>query len=87
MFRIHHLRMYFQRGSGSDFLKLTEADGIDVLGNLIEASSLSVNQSFYGNYHNFGHNMLAFLHDPDYRFQVQYYFILGPSALPHQSGK
>lgn len=41
--------------------------GIDILGNLIEASELSLNPKFYGNLHNGGHNILAYLHDHDGR--------------------
>ncbi|KAK4873335.1 hypothetical protein RN001_015364 [Aquatica leii] len=46
---------------------LTEFEGIDVLGNIVEASSLSVNPAYYGNFHNFGHATLSVIHDPDLR--------------------
>lgn len=44
---------------------LTEENGIDILVNLVEASSLSLNRNLYGSLHNEGHNLLAFIHDPD----------------------
>ncbi|KAG8238333.1 hypothetical protein J437_LFUL018618 [Ladona fulva] len=53
-----------ERGENVD---LTEEGGIDVLGNMVEASILSVNQNFYGNLHNLGHFLLALPHDPDNR--------------------
>lgn len=36
----------------------------------MEASLLSVNRNRYGDLHNFGHLMLAYIHDPDNRYQV-----------------
>ncbi|GFU47587.1 hemocyanin F chain [Nephila pilipes] len=41
--------------------------GIDVLGALIEASYESINSTYYGNFHNTGHNMISLVHDPDGR--------------------
>uniref|UniRef100_A0A182Q267 Tyrosinase copper-binding domain-containing protein n=1 Tax=Anopheles farauti TaxID=69004 RepID=A0A182Q267_9DIPT len=38
--------------------------GIDVLGNIIESSALSINRQFYGDTHNTGHILLSFIHDP-----------------------
>ncbi|XP_017124982.1 phenoloxidase 2 [Drosophila elegans] len=47
---------------------LDEVRGIDILGNMIEASPvLSINSNFYGNLHNEGHNIISFAHDPDQR--------------------
>uniref|UniRef100_A0A1Y9H277 Tyrosinase copper-binding domain-containing protein n=1 Tax=Anopheles dirus TaxID=7168 RepID=A0A1Y9H277_9DIPT len=43
---------------------LDDARGIDVLGNLVERSSLSINRSLYGDVHNNGHVLLAYIHDP-----------------------
>ncbi|KAK4878033.1 hypothetical protein RN001_010539 [Aquatica leii] len=59
---------------------LTEFEGIDVLGNIIEASSLSPNPSYYGNLHNFGHILLAFIHDPDQRFLESFGVMAGTST-------
>uniref|UniRef100_A0A182WQI0 Tyrosinase copper-binding domain-containing protein n=1 Tax=Anopheles minimus TaxID=112268 RepID=A0A182WQI0_9DIPT len=43
---------------------LDDARGIDILGNLIERTSLSVNRNLYGDLHNSGHMLLAYIHDP-----------------------
>ncbi|EDV36953.2 uncharacterized protein Dana_GF13216 [Drosophila ananassae] len=49
-------------------IPLDEVRGIDILGNMIEASPvLSVNMQLYGNLHNQGHNIISFAHDPDGR--------------------
>lgn len=49
---------------------LDEANGANLLGSIIEASSDSPNKGFYGSLHNWGHVMMARMHDPDGRFQV-----------------
>lgn len=49
---------------------LDEDTGIDVLGNLIEASQLSPNGYYYGSYHNAAHLFISYSHDPDYRYLV-----------------
>ncbi|GLH01679.1 Phenoloxidase 1 [Gryllus bimaculatus] len=41
--------------------------GIDLLGNVIEASDLSINRNLYGDMHNLGHLAIAYSHDPDHR--------------------
>ncbi|KAJ8963808.1 hypothetical protein NQ317_004476 [Molorchus minor] len=46
---------------------LDEFTGIDILGNLIESTSLSINPNVYGNLHNQGHNLISLIHDPDSR--------------------
>uniref|UniRef100_A0A182T9S7 Tyrosinase copper-binding domain-containing protein n=1 Tax=Anopheles maculatus TaxID=74869 RepID=A0A182T9S7_9DIPT len=43
---------------------LDNAAGIDILGNIIERSSLSINRGMYGDLHNSGHVLLAYIHDP-----------------------
>ncbi|CAG4931483.1 unnamed protein product [Colias eurytheme] len=50
---------------------LDETTGIDILGNIVEASILSPNPGFYGNLHNMGHNFLSFMHDPDNKFKEE----------------
>ncbi|KAL7737730.1 hypothetical protein ACLKA6_006121 [Drosophila palustris] len=58
----------FVENSQGQRISLDDKNGIDILGNLIEASStLSVNSQFYGNLHNQGHNIISFAHDPDFR--------------------
>lgn len=50
---------------------LNDDKGIDKLGNIVEASDLlSLNYALYGDLHNMGHEMMAFIHDPDYRYLV-----------------
>lgn len=51
-------------------MQLTEFEGIDVLGNIIEASILSPNKAFYGDFHNMGHTFISYVHDPDHRHLV-----------------
>nr|ALJ76679.1 pro-phenol oxidase subunit 1 [Epicauta chinensis] len=52
-------------------LPLTEFEGIDVLGNIIEASILTPNSSYYGDFHNMGHVLFSYVHDPDHRHLEQ----------------
>ncbi|XP_065075624.1 phenoloxidase 8-like [Ochlerotatus camptorhynchus] len=49
-------------------IPLDDTRGIDILGDLVEASTLSVNKRLYGSLHNSGHDFLAYIHDPDYRY-------------------
>ncbi|KXJ82708.1 hypothetical protein RP20_CCG011780 [Aedes albopictus] len=53
-------------------IPLDETKGIDILGDIVEASSLSPNQRLYGSLHNMGHNVIAYIHDPDYRYLEDY---------------
>ncbi|XP_055691212.1 phenoloxidase 2-like [Lutzomyia longipalpis] len=48
-------------------IMLNNIKGIDILGNMIEASILSPNYQFYGNFHNMGHVFISYAHDPDHR--------------------
>lgn len=57
------------QNEGKD-VELTEAGGIDILGNIVEASILSVNRDYYGDIHNMGHLAIALAHDPDGRYLV-----------------
>lgn len=45
-------------------MPLDETRGIDVLGNILERSAISINRNLYGDVHNMGHVLLAFIHDP-----------------------
>ncbi|XP_059618290.1 phenoloxidase subunit 1-like [Phlebotomus argentipes] len=62
---------YVETPSGQR-LQLDESRGIDLLGDMIEASILSPNPRLYGNLHNMGHNVIAYNHDPDNRFLEQF---------------
>uniref|UniRef100_A0A182MIR8 Tyrosinase copper-binding domain-containing protein n=1 Tax=Anopheles culicifacies TaxID=139723 RepID=A0A182MIR8_9DIPT len=43
---------------------LDDARGIDILGNMIERTSLSINRNYYGDVHNGGHMLVSYIHDP-----------------------
>ncbi|XP_050525328.1 phenoloxidase 2-like isoform X1 [Daktulosphaira vitifoliae] len=60
-------------------VRLTEMEGIDILGNLIEASILSRNPNIYGSFHNNGHLAIAYSHDPDNRY-LENYSVMGDST-------
>lgn len=55
---------------GGNRQNMTESGGIDLLGHIMEATRLSPNKALYGDMHNFGHVMIAFMHDPDGRHLV-----------------
>lgn len=59
------LKFFFQPDGKT--VVLDEVTGIDILGNLIEPTKLSINPKLYGNLHGFGHEMIAYIHDPDGR--------------------
>ena len=61
--------MNLSQEKGND-VELTEFEGIDILGNLVDSSTLSVNRSYYGNLHGMGHVVLSYIHDPDGRHLV-----------------
>nr|CCA94920.1 hemocyanin subunit f [Euphrynichus bacillifer] len=48
---------------------LDAVHGLDMLGDLLESSYESVNREYYGSLHNWGHVILAQVHDPDGRFK------------------
>ncbi|XP_023245052.1 phenoloxidase subunit 1-like [Copidosoma floridanum] len=57
------------RKADGGVIQLDEVTGIDVLGNIIEASPvLSPDPVYYGDMHNLGHMALSLCHDPDNRF-------------------
>ncbi|XP_046734049.1 phenoloxidase 1-like [Diprion similis] len=60
-------------------VELTENEGINVLGNMIEASILSPNRNLYGDMHNMGHVAISFCHDPDHRY-LESFGVMGDSA-------
>ncbi|CAO1411108.1 unnamed protein product [Diamesa hyperborea] len=55
-----------------EVVELDEETGIDVLGNLVEASVLSKNKEHYGSLHNMGHDLISYVHDPDGRFKEEF---------------
>ncbi|XP_055535220.1 phenoloxidase 8-like [Wyeomyia smithii] len=62
----------FVMGPNGQRIPLTETTGVDILGNIMEPSSLSVNRQYYGSYHGDMHNVIAYSHDPDNRFLEGY---------------
>ncbi|KAL3279080.1 hypothetical protein HHI36_016594 [Cryptolaemus montrouzieri] len=58
---------------------LTEFEGIDHLGNMVESSILSPNRSFYGDLHNMGHIFISYIHDPDHR-HLETFGVMGDST-------
>jgi tyrosinase len=47
-----------------EMVPLNNEQGIDILGNLIEETDLSLDKDFYGSLHNTGHNLISFCIDP-----------------------
>ncbi|XP_058827992.1 uncharacterized protein LOC131687914 [Topomyia yanbarensis] len=62
----------FVLGPNGQRIPLDETTGVDILGNIMEPSSLSVNRQYYGSYHGNLHNVIAYSHDPDNRFLEGY---------------
>lgn len=65
--------------AGSNRVPLSEDKGIDILGNMVEASDLSVNKKLYGEVHNMGHLAIAYCHDPDNRY-LESFGVMGDST-------
>lgn len=58
---------------------MDEVTGIDLLGNIIESSVISVNRQLYGDLHNYGHVFISFIHDPDHK-NLESFGVIGDSA-------
>ncbi|XP_054277594.1 phenoloxidase 2-like isoform X2 [Macrosteles quadrilineatus] len=58
---------------------LDEETGIDTLGNMMEASILTINQFVYGDLHNRGHVAISLSHDPDNR-HLETFGVMGDPA-------
>ncbi|KAK3917228.1 Phenoloxidase 2 [Frankliniella fusca] len=63
-----------------DRLPLTEEGGADLLGNVIESSSLTPNRQLYGELMNQGHILISLAHDPENRF-LESYGVMGDGAV------
>ncbi|XP_014261820.1 phenoloxidase 2 [Cimex lectularius] len=59
---------------------LSEDVGIDILGNIVEASILTPNRRLYGDLHNAGHLAIGVCHDPDFRHLEPFGTIGDPST-------
>lgn len=64
---IHKLYKNLLKVSGNR-IPFDEVKGIDVLGNLVESTRLSINRKLYGNLHGLGHDLISFIHDPDGKY-------------------
>ncbi|XP_065074155.1 phenoloxidase 8-like [Ochlerotatus camptorhynchus] len=62
----------YVEGPNGQRIQLTEENGVDILGNIMEPSSLTVNRQYYGSYHGNLHNIIAYSHDPEGRFLEGY---------------
>ncbi|XP_058055483.1 phenoloxidase 2 [Anopheles bellator] len=60
-------------------IPLDEEKGIDLLGNIIESSTLSPNRQLYGDMHNMGHVFISYAHDPDHR-HLESFGVMGDVA-------
>ncbi|KAF6200526.1 hypothetical protein GE061_004969 [Apolygus lucorum] len=60
-------------------IPLTESKGIDILGDIIESSTLSVNRNLYGDLHNLGHTIISFIHDPENK-NLEQFGVMGDVA-------
>ncbi|XP_018333662.1 phenoloxidase 1 isoform X2 [Agrilus planipennis] len=69
----------FAQDDRNNRIELTETEGIDILGNIVESSILSPNRDYYGDLHNMGHIFLSFIHDPDHR-NLEPAGVMGDSA-------
>ncbi|KAF7284741.1 hypothetical protein GWI33_021611 [Rhynchophorus ferrugineus] len=67
------------RDKSGNSVPLTATEGIDILGNIVESSVISINRDFYGDVHNMGHVMLSYIHDPDHR-HLESFGVMGDSA-------
>uniref|UniRef100_A0A1W7RAG7 Hemocyanin subunit 2 n=1 Tax=Hadrurus spadix TaxID=141984 RepID=A0A1W7RAG7_9SCOR len=55
---------------GGNEIPLDIEHGVDILGCLMESNEDSKNHEYYGSLHNWGHVMMARLHDPDGRYKT-----------------
>lgn len=60
-------------------MELDDYNGIDMLGNMMESSTISIDRDYYGDIHNMGHIFMAFAHDPEHR-HLESFGVLGESA-------
>ncbi|KAJ8926016.1 hypothetical protein NQ315_009871 [Exocentrus adspersus] len=67
------------RDAQGNNVQLTEFEGINVLGNMIESSILSPDRGYYGDMHNMGHVFISYIHDPDHR-HLESFGVMGDST-------
>lgn len=59
-----------------DKVPLDDFNGIDMLGNMMESSIVSIDRDYYGDIHNMGHIFMAFAHDPEHQ-HLESFGVLG----------
>lgn len=59
---------------------MDETRGIDILGDIMESSSISINRDLYGNLHGMGHVFISYAHDPDNR-HLESFGVIGKFLL------
>ncbi|XP_058805148.1 phenoloxidase subunit 1-like [Phymastichus coffea] len=67
------------QSSSGGLIALDEETGIDILGNMVEASILSPNSDYYGSVHNSGHDCIAFIHDPNH-YYLETFGVMGSNT-------
>nr|SMH67862.1 PPO1 [Scolopendra dehaani] len=60
----------FTRDDGTK-VQLDNDQGIDIVGDVVEAAYTTPNATFYGDFHNLGHQIIARVHDPDERYKEE----------------
>eukprot|EP00099_Drosophila_melanogaster_P015862 NP_524760.1 prophenoloxidase 3 [Drosophila melanogaster] len=65
--------------TNNEKIVLDDAKGIDILGNIIEASDLTPNSTLYGDFHNMGHILIAYSHDPTNK-HLEYAGVMGDAS-------
>ncbi|KAL7300487.1 hypothetical protein TKK_0006489 [Trichogramma kaykai] len=61
-------------------IDLDACTGIDILGNMLEASILTPNKDYYGDIHNDLHSLIGYCHDPDHRYLESFSAIADPAT-------
>lgn len=60
-------------------ISLQNDNGVNILGNILEASNLSPNRNLYGDTHNLGHVAIALSHDPNFK-HLETFGVMGDAA-------
>jgi tyrosinase len=74
-----HCILYFCHQLNGTSVPLTEMSGIDMLGDMVEATDLSLNRQLYGDLHNLLHVAVSLVHDPDHR-HLETFSVLGEAS-------
>lgn len=69
----------FHTQPDGDHIELDAVHGIDLLGNMMESSTASVDRDYYGDIHNMGHTFISYAHDPEHR-HMESFGVMGESA-------